>query len=257
MILDRILETKREEVAAAKARLSEAELRRAPGFAEPRRGFHAALRREGRAVIAEIKKASPSRGVIREDFDPVLHARQYQDGGARCISVLTDEQYFQGSLDYLRAVRGATTLPTIRKDFVIDPYQLVEARCWGADAVLLIVAALEPERLAALSEAAAAEGLDVLTEVHTEAELEVALSVGATLIGVNNRDLNTFEVSLDTSRRLAALVPDGVTLVSESGLRRPEELTELESVGVRAFLIGERLMAEPDPGVALAALVQG
>lgn len=252
MILDRILEAKVGEVAAAKRVASVEDLRSRPLYAEARRGFRARLAEGGRAVIAEIKKASPSRGVIRQSFDPPLHARQYEAGGARCLSVLTDAAHFQGSLADLEGARRATSLPLLRKDFVIDPYQVVEARAYGADCVLLIVAALADVPLRALARTAAAEGLDVLVEVHDERELVRALASGATMIGVNNRDLRTFETSLSTTRHLAPAVPDDVLLVSESGFRHPHELAQLEAVGVDAFLIGESFMREADPGAALA-----
>ena len=257
MILERILEHKRGEVARASAREPVAGLRTRRLWQEPRRGFARALEAAaGRAVIAEIKKASPSKGTIRERFDPSLHARQYQSAGATCLSVLTDERFFGGSLADLAAARSACTLPLLRKDFVIDPYQIVEARAWGADAVLLIVAALEAEALRSLAGVAVEEGLDVLVEVHDEAELGVAVESGASLIGINNRDLRTFETTLEVSRRLAPLVPSGRLVVSESGIRTAEDLARLRQAGVHAFLIGERLMAAPDPGDALASLIR-
>ncbi|MBI5504654.1 MAG: indole-3-glycerol phosphate synthase TrpC [Deltaproteobacteria bacterium] len=251
MILDRILESKRAEVAAAKTAAPLPELRARASYGEPRRGFHARLVEDGRAIIAEIKKASPSKGVIREDFDAALHARQYQGAGARCLSVLTDAPFFQGSLADLQAVRAVTTIPLLRKDFIVDDYQIVEARAHGGDAILLIVAALGDAELARLAAAARAEDLDVLVEVHDEAEMERALASGAHLIGINNRNLRTFETSLTTTRRLSGLVPDDVTLVSESGYRHPHELAQMEALGVTAFLIGENLIKEPDPGQAL------
>jgi indole-3-glycerol phosphate synthase len=254
VILDRILERKRDEVTDAARRTSEQALRDRPLYAEARRGFLDHLQAGGRAIIAEIKKASPSRGVIRRDFHPVVHAHQYQNAGARCLSVLTDAPFFQGSLADLEAVRGATTIPLLRKDFTIDPYQVVEARAHGADAILLIVAALDDARLRELSDAAAAIGVDVLVEVHDEAELERALAMNAMLIGINNRNLHTFETSLDTTRRLAALIPQQVTIVSESGYRTADELAGMEAIGVDAFLIGESFMKEDDPGAALKAM---
>ncbi len=255
MILDEILATKRDEVAAARRRYDEDALRASEGYGEPRRGFTRALRAaKGPAVIAEIKRASPSKGVLRADFDPALHARQYAGAGATCLSVLTDQKYFQGSLEYLRAVRGACELPLLRKDFTIDPYQIVEARAWGADAVLLIVAALDSERIRDLTALAADEQLDVLVEVHDRAELEIAIACGARLVGINNRDLRTFKTSLDTTRNLAPLVPRETTLVSESGLQTRAQLEELAALGVGAFLIGEHFMRADDPGTALAEL---
>ena len=257
MILDRILESKRSEVAAARRAVSERALREKPLYTEGRRGFIDCIGLGGRAIIAEIKKASPSRGVIRRDFDPVVHAHQYQQAGARCISVLTDGPFFQGSLADLEGVRGASTIPLLHKDFTIDAYQIVEARASGADCILLIVAALDDAQLRDLAAVAADEGLDVLVEVHDEKEFERALAAGAVLVGVNNRNLHTFETSLDTTRRLAALAPGGVTLVSESGFRSAAELAGMEAIGVSAFLIGETFMRERDPGAALHALLHG
>jgi indole-3-glycerol phosphate synthase len=257
VILDKILDRKRAEVATARKLRSEAELRARPLYAEARRGFLDRMQLGGRAVIAEIKKASPSRGVIRADFNPVVHAHQYTQAGARCLSVLTDGPFFQGNLDDLEAVRGATPIPLLRKDFMLDPYQVVEARASGADCILLIVAALGDAELRDLAAVAGDEGLDVLVEVHDEKELERALASGAGFIGVNNRNLHTFETSLDVTRRLAALVPDDVTLVSESGLRTAADLAGMEAIGVHCFLIGESLMKERDPGAALHALLHG
>lgn len=255
MILDKILASKHREVAAAKARTAVPELRARPRYAEARRGFTDRLLLGGRAVIAEIKKASPSKGLIRADFNPVVHAHQYEQAGARCISVLTDGPFFQGSLADLEAVRGASTIPLLRKDFMVDPYQVVEARAHGADCILLIVAALDDLQLRDLAVAAGDEGLDVLVEVHDEAELERALASGAKLVGVNNRNLHTFETTLDTTRRLAALAPRDVTLVSESGLATAADLAGMEAIGVSTFLIGESLMRQRDPGAALHALL--
>jgi indole-3-glycerol phosphate synthase len=257
LILEKILHSKRAEVAAAKRGMSEQALRDTALYAEARRGFLDRIRMGGRAIIAEIKKASPSKGLIRADFNPVVHAHQYQNAGARCISVLTDGPFFQGNLLDLEAVRGATTIPLLRKDFMIDAYQVVEARAAGADCILLIVAALDDVKLRELAAFASDEGLDVLVEVHDEAELERALAIGAVLIGVNNRNLHTFETSLDTTRRLASLAPEEVTLVSESGLSTAAELAGLEAIGVSTFLIGETLMRERDPGAALHALIHG
>lgn len=257
MILDKILDRKRHEVVAAKKAVSEAALRDRPLYREARRGFLDRLQLGGRAIIAEIKKASPSKGVIRGDFQPVVHAHQYQQAGARCISVLTDGPFFQGSLADLEAVRGASHLPLLRKDFMIDPYQVVEARAHGADCILLIVAALDDVQLRDLAAVAGDEGLDVLVEVHDEAELERALASGARLVGVNNRNLHTFHTSLDTTARLAARMPDDITKVSESGLRTAAELAGLEAIGVHCFLIGETFMRQDDPGAALHAILHG
>jgi indole-3-glycerol phosphate synthase len=256
MILDRILESKRAEVAAAKARTPLSALRGRELWGEGRRGFaHAIATTRGRCVVAEIKKASPSRGVIREDFEPAAHARAYERGGASCISVLTDGPFFQGSLAHLEQARRACSRPLLRKDFVIDAYQIAEARAHGADAVLLIVAALAPGMLAPLIGAARDEGLDILTEVHDENEIETALAAGATLIGVNNRNLRTFETSSAVTRRLITRVPRDVPVISESGIAEASEMAELEALGVRGFLIGEALMAASDPGAALARLL--
>ena len=257
MILDKILQSKRAEVALAKSRVSESTLRARPLYALGRRGFLDQVQVGGRAIIAEIKKASPSKGLIRAAFNPVVHAHQYENAGARCISVLTDGPFFQGSLADLEAVRGVTTVPLLRKDFMIHPYQVVEARASGADCILLIVAALDDAALRGLAAVAGDEGLDALVEVHDEKELERAVASGARFIGINNRNLHTFETSLDTTSRLAALVPDGITLVSESGLRTAADLAGLEAIGVTTFLIGETFMREDDPGAALHALMQG
>ncbi len=258
MILDDILDTKRAEVLAAKKSRTESDLRATALYGQARRGFARALSQgPERRIIAEMKKASPSKGLIRENFEPALHAKQYEAAGARCVSVLTDESYFQGALADLEAARSACSLPLLRKDFTIDPYQVVEARSAGADAILLIVAALDPVQLGELALAAADEGLDVLTEVHDEVELNIAMDAGAGLIGVNNRNLKTFETSLNVTRQLAAMVPDEITLVSESGLKHPHELAQLEALGVDAFLIGERLIGEPDPGQAVEFFLGG
>lgn len=264
MILDRILATKAEEVAAARAARPFAAVREAALAAPTPRGFKRALAAgDGVSVIAEVKKASPSKGIIRPDFDPVAIARAYEPAGAACLSVLTDEQYFQGSLDFLRQIRAAVALPLLRKDFLVDEYQVYEARAAGADAILLIVAAFTGEsagdrtpadmqRLAALS---AELGMDVLTEVHTAAELEIALASGAGLIGVNNRDLRTFHTTLDVTFSLAPLIPADRLLVSESGIGSHEDLVRVGAAGARAVLVGESLMRQPDVGMALGALL--
>jgi indole-3-glycerol phosphate synthase len=257
VILEKILRSKAGEIAAAKSRASVADLRARPLYAEGRRGFLDRVSLGGRAIIAEIKKASPSKGLIRGAFNPVVHAHQYANAGARCISVLTDGPFFQGSLADLEAVRGACAVPLLRKDFMIDPYQIVEARASGADCILLIVAALDDVRIRELASAAGEEGLDVLVEVHDEAELERAIACDSKFIGINNRNLHTFETTLETTRRLAALVPEGVTIVSESGLSTPADLDGLEAIGVHAFLIGESFMREDDPGAALHAMLRG
>jgi indole-3-glycerol phosphate synthase len=208
------------------------------------------------AVIAEIKKASPSKGVIRADFDPVAIARAYQAAGAACLSVLTDVDFFQGHDDYLQAARAAVALPALRKDFVVDPYQVVETRALGADCLLLIVAALSPSRLRELYALARSIGLDVLIEVHDAAELDVALALRPTLVGINNRDLKTFETRLETTYGLLDGIPDGVLVVTESGIRDQADVAAMHHAGVHAFLVGEAFMRADDPGAALAALFE-
>lgn len=255
-ILDEILARKRIEVADAKVRVPAADLAaRAEAWVEPTRGFAPALR-EGPPprMIAEIKRRSPSRGEIRADFDPVACAKAYFEGGAAALSVLTDGPGFGGHLSFLARVREVAPLPLLRKDFLLDVYQVDEARVAGADAVLLIVAALAPAALGALAARAKALGLDVLVEVHDEAELEAALRSGARLVGVNNRDLRTFAVDLGTTERLARRVPPDVLLVSESGISTGADVRRLRAAGAGAFLVGESLMREPDPGIALRAL---
>jgi indole-3-glycerol phosphate synthase len=257
-ILDEILDHKRREVARARAeRPPESLAERLASHADPVRGFRRALvEAPAPAVIAELKRRSPSKGLIRADFEPVGCARAYAAGGAAALSVLTDEKYFGGELGFLSAVRGAVSLPLLRKDFVVDAYQIDEARLAGADAVLLIAAALSPEELATFRKAAVSRGLDALVEVHDEAELEVALDAGADLVGVNNRDLRTFDVDLGTTERLAARLPDpgAVVLVAESGIHTPDDIDRLAAAGARAFLVGESLMREADLGEALARL---
>jgi indole-3-glycerol phosphate synthase len=255
VILDDIVRAKRDEIVEHKRQrpleiLAEAELYRAP-----RRGFAAALSKTGRAIIAEVKKASPSRGVIRADFDPVAIARGYERGGARAISVLTDAPFFQGSLAYLEAIRHVVALPLLRKDFVIDPYQVHESLALGADAVLLICAILDDDRLAELHSLARELGLDALVEVHSRAELDRAARCSASLIGINNRDLRTFVTRLEVAETLAPLAPRGAVVVAESGLRTVADLARLEAANVRAFLIGETLMAAVNPEAALRELL--
>ena len=245
-ILKRICAAKRGEIARLHER-GTAELERMVEEQSPTRGFRAALVASDRvALIAEIKKASPSKGVIRSDFDPAVIAKSYAAGGARCISVLTDEPFFQGGLDYLAGTRRAVSLPLLRKDFMLDPIQLIEARAWGADCVLLIVAALEDEELRRLAERSRELGMDALVEVHDDRELERALSARADLIGINNRDLRTFAVDLDTTRCLADAVPAGVALVAESGIHTRADVESLKSCGVAAVLVGESLMRADD-----------
>jgi indole-3-glycerol phosphate synthase len=255
-ILDEILVHKRQEVAAAKQRLStDGMAERARDCRETLRGFRQALAEgPGARVIAEIKRRSPSRGEIRADFDPVGCAKSYAEAGAAAISVLTDERFFGGRLEFLGAVRSAVDLPLLRKDFVIDPYQIDEARVSGADAVLLIVAALSREEIERLRQHADSLGLDALVEVHDEEELEIALAAGAELIGINNRDLRSFETDLAVTERLAPRVPGSALIVAESGIFSHEEIRRLEGVGVHAFLVGESLMREADVGLALRRL---
>ena len=257
-ILARILERKREEIAAGARAAPLAEMRRRAADAPPPRGFRAAIEAEigeGRpAVIAELKRASPSRGVIRRDFDPSRIAAGYERGGAAALSVLTDRDFFQGAPDHLRAARAATALPALRKDFLIDPWQVHEARAMGADCVLLIVAALDDVLLHELAELAGELGLDTLVEVHDEAELDRALRVPAPLIGINNRDLRTFETSLATTERLAPRTPADRRTVTESGIASRDDVAGLRAHGVHAFLVGEAFMSAPDPGERLAAL---
>jgi len=260
--LDTILATTRAKVAATKLLVS-ADLERHAARHTPR-GWARALRARaaaGPAVIAEIKKASPSKGLIREDFDVAWLARRYEAGGAAALSVLTDEPYFQGSLGNLERASAAVELPCLRKDFMVDEYQLVEARAHCADAILLIVAALGGQELKQFSAAARGLGLDVLVEVHTASELERFLDAvgaeGADAIGVNNRDLKSFEVRLDTSLELVDRIPSSVVRVTESGISTPEEMARLRAAGFDAFLIGESLMRQADPGAALKELLDG
>jgi indole-3-glycerol phosphate synthase len=257
-VLARILARKREEVAERRTRVPLAELRARAGDASPVRGFADALgariERGEAAVIAEVKKASPSRGVIRADFDPAAIARSYAAGGAACLSVLTDVDFFQGADGYLVAAREACQLPVLRKDFVVDEYQLIEARALGADAVLLIAAALDDAQLADFAALASALGLDALAEVHDAAELERVLRLPLPLVGINNRDLRTFEVSLDATLALKEMVPADRMLVTESGILAPPDVRRMRDAGVHAFLVGEAFMRAADPGAALRSL---
>lgn len=255
-ILDKIVATKREEVARAKAAKPEAVLRRELDQAPASRDFLGALS-AGPPIrlIAEVKKASPSKGVIRADFEPVEIAKTYERHGASCISVLTDESYFQGSLDYLRRVRAAVEIPVLRKDFVIDPYQVIEARAAGADAVLLIAECLGDDLLGPLHDAIVGLGMTPLVELYDPANLPRVLGIGAKLIGVNNRDLHTFHVDLEHTIRMRETIPTDRVLVAESGIRTREEVVRLESAGVQAMLVGETLMAQPDIAAAVDALL--
>jgi indole-3-glycerol phosphate synthase len=258
-ILDTIVAVKREEIAAAKARRSEASLREEAEARRDARGFVAALRakiKAGRAaVIAEVKKASPSKGVLREHFAPSEIAASYERGGAACLSVLTDERFFQGSAAYLQQARDACTLPVLRKDFMVDPYQVAEARAMGADCILLIAACLAEAQMADLEAHSQALGMDVLVEVHDGAELDRALRWTKTpLVGINNRNLRSFEVSLDTTLGLLPRVPADRLLVTESGILARADVARMRAAGVNAFLVGEAFMRASDPGAALADL---
>ncbi|MBN9430217.1 MAG: indole-3-glycerol phosphate synthase TrpC [Burkholderiales bacterium] len=260
-ILARIIEVKHEEVAAA-SRINSLNFMRAEAqdacSGQDTRGFARALREKiaaGRAgVIAEIKKASPSKGVIRDPFDPPAIATSYAAAGAACLSVLTDEGFFQGSLDYLRAARAACSLPVLRKDFIVDPYQVYEARVHGADCILLIAAALDDAQMAEFEQIAHSLAMDVLVEVHDADELERALRLSTPLIGVNNRDLRSFEVSLQTTLGLLPQMPSDRLVITESGILQPADVALMRQAGVNAFLVGEAFMRAPDPGAALQRL---
>ena len=254
MFLDTIVASKRREVEARKERVPLAQLdARLRDY--PRRAFAAALRRQPPSLVAEIKMASPSRGLIRADFDPQAIARTYEAHGAAAISVLTDEPFFQGKLEYLPAVRAASGLPLLRKEFIIDPYQIYEAAAFGADAILLIAAILSPQQLRHFLALAGELGLEALVEVHTRPELEQALDCGAQVIGINNRDLRTFATTLEVTERLAPLVPPDRTLVSESGIWERAHVQHLAALGVHAVLVGESLMRSPDIGAKVDELL--
>jgi indole-3-glycerol phosphate synthase len=257
-VLRRILETKRAELGAARAAVPPAEMERRARLAPPPRDFAGALRAaigRGRpAVIAEAKRASPSKGLLREDYDPAAIARSYAQGGAACLSVLTDRDYFRGAPEHLAAARAACALPVLRKDFTVDPYQVHEARAMGADCILLIAAALEAGAMRELEAAALGLGMSVLVEVHDERELDAALALRTPLIGVNNRDLRTFETRLERTKKLMSRVPPDRLLVSESGIATVEDVRRLWGWGVRAFLVGEAFMRAPEPGKSLAEL---
>jgi indole-3-glycerol phosphate synthase len=256
-ILSEILETKSREVAVGREWVSLEKLKAGCDSMPSPRPFRKSLEiraADGPAVIAEIKKASPSAGIIREDFRPGEIAASYEAGGASCLSVLTDEPFFQGHRDFLMQAREACSLPLLRKDFIIDPWQVYESRCLGADCILLIVAALERAQLQDLFGLAGEICLDVLVEVHDEQELETALGLDDALIGVNNRDLHAFRTDLATSEGLKALMPEGRLMVTESGIRSREDVQRMQASGINAFLVGEAFMREPDPGAALQAL---
>ncbi|MFO7904436.1 MAG: indole-3-glycerol phosphate synthase TrpC [Planctomycetota bacterium] len=257
-ILDRIMRAKREELDTTQRSRPTADVRAALADAPPVRPFESPLAADGPIkLIAEVKKASPSKGVIRADFRPLDIARRYQRHGASCLSVLTDQRFFQGSLEVLRAVRETVALPVLRKDFVLDVYQVLEARAAGADAVLLIAECLEQEQMRRLHEAIRELGMTPLVELHRPENLERVLDLGATLVGVNNRDLETFEIDLGRTIRIRRQVPAGCTVVGESGIQHRRDVERLEEAQVHAMLVGERLMAAPDIGAAVDTLLGG
>ncbi len=257
-ILAKILETKKTEVTTARQMRSESDLLREAKSRQDLRGFARAIEdkiAQGKpGVIAEVKKASPSKGVIRENFNPTEIAAAYAAHGAACLSVLTDVQYFQGSYDYLRQARAACSLPVLRKDFIVDPYQIIHSRAIGADCILLIVAALSASQLKEFEALAMELGMDVLVEVHDRSELEAALELKTTLLGINNRNLRTFETSLQNTIDLLPLIPEGKRVITESAILTPEDVALMRSHDVHAFLVGEAFMREDDPGAALKRL---
>ena len=254
--LSTIVEHVKSQVEQRQREIPAPVLRERPLFHTPTRGFARNLQGDSRRIIAEIKRASPSKGLIRTDCDPVAIAKEYAGHGASAISVLTEERFFQGSLLYLEQIRGAVPLPLLRKDFIVNPYQLIEARSYGADAVLLIAALLDASLLQELREQATALSLDSLVEVHTEMELDAAVRAGAQMVGINNRDLETFDVNLGTTERLAPLVPAGMPAVCESGIDSVELIRRVERLGIHVFLIGESLMRALDPGRKLQELLE-
>jgi indole-3-glycerol phosphate synthase len=255
-ILDRILDEKRAEIAAAKLRAPLADLERRTKAAAAPRDFVGALRARQPAVIAEIKKASPSRGVLREEFDPAAIARSYEGAGAACLSVLTDERFFQGAAAHLVAAKGACSLPVLRKDFVIEPYQVWESRAMGADCILLIAACLSKGEMRELERLAHGLAMAVLVEVHDGAELEAALTLETPLIGINNRNLKSFETRLETTLELLPRVPRNRMIVTESGILSGDDVSRMRKAGIHTFLVGEAFMRAPDPGRALRALFE-
>lgn len=259
-ILDRIRDYKLDEIAAARAACPLPEIEAAAAAAPPVRPFAEALRHAatgGYGLVAEIKRASPSKGLIRADFDPATLALAYQDGGAACLSVLTDAPSFQGAPGFLTQARGATDLPALRKDFLFDPYQVAEARAWHADCILIIMAAVSDAQAGELAQAARGWGMDVLVEVHNEAELERAAALDTPLLGINNRNLHDFETDLGTTRRLARLAPPDALIISESGIGSPDQMADLARFGARCFLVGESLMRQPDVAQATRRLLAG
>ncbi|CAM3074255.1 MULTISPECIES: indole-3-glycerol phosphate synthase TrpC [Sphingomonas] len=255
-MLDRILETKRADVAARKATMSHADLDARIATKSAPRGFRAALdAKTGHALIAEVKKASPSKGLIRADFDPPAHAHAYENGGAACLSVLTDERWFQGADIFLEQAREAVSIPVLRKDFMVDPWQVHESRALGADAILIIVAALDDTQMQEIEAAAVECGMDALIEVHDAAEMERAARLKSRLIGVNNRDLRDFTVDFQRTYELVAHAPAGCTFVAESGLTSREDLDAMAEHGIHCFLVGEALMRQQDVEAATRALI--
>ena len=257
-ILKKILARKHEEIAERSAQVSIPQLIEKARTASAPRGFAAAIAAKIAAgqsgVIAEIKKASPSKGVIREDFDPAAIAQSYEKGGACCLSVLTDMDFFQGADEYLKMARSASTLPVIRKDFIIDEYQIYEARAMGADCILLIVSALSEEQLNQLHEVARSLGMDVLIEVHDKAELDIALKLDNPMVGINNRNLHSFEVSLENTYQLLSKIPDDKIVITESGIHSPADVAAMRQYNVNAFLVGEAFMRSEEPGERLAEM---